>query len=287
MLHGWGANIGLLWPLAERLVGLGYRVYVMDMPGFGDSDLPPVAWTVHDYARFVMDYADHHNLERFYLFGHSFGGRLGLILGAEHHDRVIKMVLADSAGIPLKRPLMSQLRLKSYKGIRDGLAQVGLKKLAEILRNWYNNRYGSSDFQNVSGVMRETFVKVVNEDLKEYAIRGRVPTLLIWGELDEDTPLWQGELLEKLIPDAGLVVFPDAGHYSYLENPVHTYSEPGRDPRFHTISTVFIAEGQGTPQFGDDAKGLKIVRYEDLPELEYAFDHKDIIKEYLIEKDFD
>jgi len=66
----------------------------------------------------------------------------------------------------------------------------------------------------------------------------------------------------------------------------HTYSEPGRDPRFHTISTVFIAEGQGTPQFGDDAKGLKIVRYEDLPELEYAFDHKDIIKEYLVEKEF-
>ena len=67
----------------------------------------------------------------------------------------------------------------------------------------------------------------------------------------------------------------------------HTYSKPDRDPRFHTISTVFIAEGQGDPQFGDDARGLKIVRYEDLPELDYAFDHKEIIKEYLIEKDLD
>ncbi len=67
----------------------------------------------------------------------------------------------------------------------------------------------------------------------------------------------------------------------------HTYSEPGRDPRFQTISTVFIAEGQGIPQSGDDAKDLKIVRYEDLPELDYAFDHKRIIKEYLIEKDLD
>lgn len=67
----------------------------------------------------------------------------------------------------------------------------------------------------------------------------------------------------------------------------HTYSEPGRDPRFHTISTVFIAEGQGEPRAGDDAKGVKVVRYEDLLELDYAFDHKEIIEEYLVERDFD
>ena len=67
----------------------------------------------------------------------------------------------------------------------------------------------------------------------------------------------------------------------------HTYSDPGRDPRFQTIATVFIAEGQGIPRSGDDAKGLKIVRHEELPELEYAFDHKQIIKEYLIEKNLD
>ncbi len=60
----------------------------------------------------------------------------------------------------------------------------------------------------------------------------------------------------------------------------HTYSKPGRDPRFQTVSTVFIANGKGTPQFGDDAKNLKIVRYDGLLKLDYAFDHKDIIKEY-------
>jgi ADP-ribose pyrophosphatase YjhB (NUDIX family) len=60
----------------------------------------------------------------------------------------------------------------------------------------------------------------------------------------------------------------------------HTYSKPGRDPRFQTVSTVFIAQGKGTPRFGDDAKNLKVARYEDLFKLEYAFDHKDIIREY-------
>lgn len=61
----------------------------------------------------------------------------------------------------------------------------------------------------------------------------------------------------------------------------HTYSKPGRDPRFQTISTVFIARGKGKPKFGDDAKGLKVVSFDELPKLEYAFDHKDIILDYL------
>ncbi len=61
----------------------------------------------------------------------------------------------------------------------------------------------------------------------------------------------------------------------------HTYSDPSRDPRFQTISTVYIGKGVGKPQFGDDAKGLKIVRYEDLSKLKYAFDHNRIIRDYL------
>ena len=64
----------------------------------------------------------------------------------------------------------------------------------------------------------------------------------------------------------------------------HTYSQPGRDPRFDTVSTVFIAKGQGTAQSGDDAKALKIVPFNELLKLDYAFDHKQIIKDYLNQK---
>jgi ADP-ribose pyrophosphatase YjhB (NUDIX family) len=61
----------------------------------------------------------------------------------------------------------------------------------------------------------------------------------------------------------------------------HTYSNPGRDPRFHTVGTVFIAQGKGTPKAGDDARGLKIVKLDELQGLEFAFDHKKIIQDYL------
>jgi pimeloyl-ACP methyl ester carboxylesterase len=217
MLHGWGANTGLVWPLASRLALLGYRVYAPDLPGFGESAPPPAAWDVHDYVRFVLAYMDYHQLERVHLFGHSFGGRIGLVLGAEHGDRILKMALADSAGIRPKSSPGAQIRLNTYKAIRDGLKRVGLGGLSEALRQWYNRRYGSADLQSSSGVMRETFLKVVNEDLRDYARQVVPSTLLLWGDQDADTPLSQGRLLEQIIPDAGLVIFEGAGHYSYLD----------------------------------------------------------------------
>lgn len=61
----------------------------------------------------------------------------------------------------------------------------------------------------------------------------------------------------------------------------HTYSDPKRDPRFHTVSTVFIAQGVGKAQSGDDAKTLKVVPYQDLLKTDYAFDHKQVIEDYL------
>ncbi|MDP2940998.1 MAG: NUDIX hydrolase [Candidatus Omnitrophota bacterium] len=60
----------------------------------------------------------------------------------------------------------------------------------------------------------------------------------------------------------------------------HTYSEPARDPRFHTICTVFIARGKGKPKAGDDAAGLKIFKLAELENLDLAFDHKKILSDY-------
>lgn len=222
MLHGWGADSRLVLPLAERLAPQGYCCHLLDLPGFGQSDAPPAAWSVHEYVALVVAYLAAQQLEQVHLFGHSFGGRLGLVLGAEHPDRIDRMVLADSAGVRPKPSPVGDLRLKSYKLIRDGLYQIGAKNLADDLRAWYNERYGSADFQSAAGVMRETFVRVVNEDLLPSAARVAAPTLLFWGEHDEDTPLWQGELLEKTIPDAGLVVLSGAGHYSYLDKLAET-----------------------------------------------------------------
>lgn len=217
MLHGWGANIQLLQPLAQKLVPLGYRVYMLDLPGFGQSTPPPSAWTVSDYANFVIGYMDHHGLAQVYLFGHSFGGRLSLVLGAKHAERLIKMTLADSAGIRSQPNPNAQFRLKAYRFALNSLQKIGLNGPAQSLREWYNDRYASADYKAAQGVMRETFIKVISEDLLPHAAEVKVSTLLFWGDQDEDTPLWHGQKLEQTIPDAGLVVYEGAGHYSYLD----------------------------------------------------------------------
>lgn len=222
LLHGWGAHSGLIWPLVERFAPLGYRCFVPDLPGFGQSAAPPGAWSVFDYAAWVLAYLDANGLERVHLFGHSFGGRLGLILGAEHPERLMKMALADSAGVRSKPSTSGSLRLKAYKAALNTLRGMGLQAQADKLRTWYGNRYGSADYKAAAGVMRETFVKVVNEDLLPFAARVKVSTLLFWGDQDADTPLEQGKLLEQTIPDAGLVVWEGAGHYSYLERAADT-----------------------------------------------------------------
>jgi O-acetyl-ADP-ribose deacetylase (regulator of RNase III)/ADP-ribose pyrophosphatase YjhB (NUDIX family) len=61
----------------------------------------------------------------------------------------------------------------------------------------------------------------------------------------------------------------------------HTYSNPQRDPRFHTVGTVFIAKAKGKPKAGDDAASLKVIKPSEVGKLDFAFDHKKILQDYL------
>jgi pimeloyl-ACP methyl ester carboxylesterase len=216
MLHGWGASSELLMPLGERLGKLGYRVYMPDLPGFGKTPPPPSAWGVFDYTACMIKYAEALEIEKATWFGHSFGGRLCQIIGADYPARVEKLVLADTAGI---RPDIGATSTVTsvLKGIKRGLTSIGLGGVSEKLADSYRARVGSADYNAVSGVMRESLKLVVDQDLQDWAARIQAPTLLLWGDQDQDTPLSDGQRLEKLIPDAGLVVFAGAGHYSYLE----------------------------------------------------------------------
>lgn len=71
----------------------------------------------------------------------------------------------------------------------------------------------------------------------------------------------------------------ETGLNVHLVRQFHTYSDPARDPRNHSISTVFIARAEGKPYAGDDAKATGIFRKENLPE-QIAFDHREILNDY-------
>jgi len=215
-LHGWGGSAESFWPVAERLAPLGYQVHVPDLPGFGESEAPPQPWGVADYVAFVLAYLDAAALARVAVLGHSFGGRIAMMLAADHPARVSKLALANSAGLRTPPTAAQQARRVVAHAARETLNAVGLRGLRARVQASYNARYGSDDYRN-AGPLRATFLRVIAEDIAPYAARVQAPTLLIWGDQDQDTPLWQGRRLEQLIPDAGLVVFQGAGHFSYLD----------------------------------------------------------------------
>lgn len=224
MVHGWGASIETLVPLAARLSRQGYRCLMLDLPGFGESAEPAQAWHVRDYVECCLAFLDAYHVPCAHYFGHSLGGRIGLMLAADHPQRINKMTLSNSAGIKPEPGIGQQLRLGLVRRARSSLQKIGARSTAENLRKRYNQQYGSDDFVQASPIMRGTLVNIVEQDLLAYARRAAHPTVLIWGDADEETPLWMGRKLENALPDAALIVHPGAGHYAYLDFPERTAS---------------------------------------------------------------
>jgi pimeloyl-ACP methyl ester carboxylesterase len=231
LLHGWGASAQLFDPI---LAGLeqGRRLIVPDLPGFGATPDPDVAWSVHEYAAWCLALLDRLDIDECDLIGHSNGGRVGIVMAAEHPGRVRRMVLTSSAGIRPRRTVRDAVRIRTYKALRaverSGVAPASLRRSA----GHRADQRGSADYRAVSGTMRGTLVRLVNEDLRALLPALRIPVLLIWGDRDTETPIEDGRLMERLIPDAGLVVFEGAGHFAYLEQPV----------RFCRIVDVFLRD---------------------------------------------
>ncbi|PJF37447.1 MAG: alpha/beta hydrolase [Candidatus Thermofonsia Clade 1 bacterium] len=212
LLHGWGGAIESLQAVAQALSERGFCAHTLDLPGFGRSQVPPETWGVADYARWAIAYCDWAGLERVHWIGHSFGGRLSIVIGAEFPERVQKIVLANSAGV-LNPPNMRDKLVKAGKAL---LRLPVLRVLEQPMRTWARNALGSDDLK-AAGALEPIFRRVVAEDLLPYAARIAAPTLLIWGDQDQVTPLWQAHKLEQTIPDAGLVIFQGAGHFAYQE----------------------------------------------------------------------
>jgi pimeloyl-ACP methyl ester carboxylesterase len=215
VLHGWGASREAARPMTRAAATLRHA-YGLDLPGFGESDLPPEPWGVGDYAELVLAFMDELGLDRVDLIGHSNGGRIGIWIAAHHPERIAKLVLVDSAGIRPKRGPRYYRKVGMAKAGKYAARLLGPpgRRLQERLRG----RAASSDYA-AAGPLRPTFVKIVNEDLKPLLPRIQAPTLLVWGARDDATPLADGRAMERLIPNAGLAVFETAGHYSYADEP--------------------------------------------------------------------
>ncbi len=205
LLHGWGQNIEMMKPLGDCF-STKYRITILDLPGFGESEEPKEAWNIQKYTDLVEEVLEKLKVKKPIMIGHSFGGRLAIRYSATHP--ITKLVLFGSPCIRIQEKL--PLTVKVLKGLKK---LPGLDQFGEYMKKYI----GSRDYKAASPIMRQTLVEVVNEDLTKYAREIEEPTLLIWGDNDTEAPLKEAKELEKLMIDAALIVLPGT-HYAYLEN---------------------------------------------------------------------
>lgn len=207
-LHGWGADCTSFRGVVFNLPKNDVSYMLVDFPGFGKSEEPTRSYSVLDYAEEIITLLDNLKISKVTIVGHSFGGRVGIVLASKFSERVKKLILVDSAGVIEGRGLSYHLKVGCYK-LKVKLFGREKVKLA-----------GSDDYKALkSDVMRETFKKVVNEDLLDLSKNIKTPTVLIWGNKDKATSLKAGRKLNKAIKNSKLVVLKGAGHFCFLDKP--------------------------------------------------------------------
>ena len=220
VMHGWGCTSETVAVLADSCTDSTTTVYNLDLPGFGMSSEPREVWGVDRYTQIIEEFARRKGIVRPVLVGHSFGGRLAIVFASRNDtDRVI---LVDAAGIKPRRTMKYYFKVYSFKLARRMAPLIIGRRRGEDLINKMRGKAGSSDYRNASPGMRAIMSRVVNEDLKALMPKIKAPTLLIWGTADTATPISDAKTMERLIPDAGLVEYEGASHYSFLDLPGQT-----------------------------------------------------------------
>ena len=212
LLHGWQSSKERWQRVKEEIKKGGIKVIVPDLPGFKKETELKRPWGLDDYVEWVKR-SFFINEDQFFLAGHSFGGRIAIKFAIKYPEKLSGLILVSAAGIKPKRnplvsifvPIFKKLSfLPGYRFFRKIFYRFVLKK---------------TDYVNLKGAMKETFKKVINEDLTPLLPKIKVPTLIIWGEKDKITPLSDAFLMKKEIKNSKLEILKDIGHAPHLENP--------------------------------------------------------------------
>ena len=217
MLHGWLNDLEAMRPIAEGLQD-SFKVYLIDVIGFGRSDLPKEPLDSNGFGDFLRDLLKELKIENPVLIGHSNGGRMIINAVGRKIVKAKKIILLDSAGLIPKRSMKYHIKVGIAKAGKKALSIMPNNKKMQELTEKIRGRMGSSDYNASPEVLKQSMKKILNEDLTHLLPNIDAPTLLIWGGMDIDTPIDQGRKMEKLIPDAGLVEYPYGTHFAYLEN---------------------------------------------------------------------
>jgi pimeloyl-ACP methyl ester carboxylesterase len=215
LIHGWG-DLSSGFESLRRELDKQFDIIVPDLPGFGGSQMPPKAWGIDDYAAFLATFLKKINVNNVYaLIGHSNGGAIAIRGLANGQLSSKKLILLASAGIRGKY----RGRVKAIRYITK-LGKVLSKPLPSSAKKHLRHkvyRTVGSDML-VAEHLQETFKKIVTDDVQAAAAKLTLPTLLIYGKNDTQTPVSYGVLFHSLIKGSRLTILPDGDHFFHLDH---------------------------------------------------------------------
>jgi pimeloyl-ACP methyl ester carboxylesterase len=211
ILHGWGSSSEKWSQIKKNLEKEGYDVLIPDLPGFGNSLPPEKPWFIDDYVDWVYMYCKKMGLSSFFLAGHSFGGAVAARFTARHPAKIKKLFLI-SAAVFRKKSL--------FKRIVSKISRY-FSFLPKRFKKFVYLRILKTDYplDDSKKIMRETFKRIINADLTNYLKNIKKPTIIIWGDKDDITPIENAYNIKKIISDSVLEIIPGATHKIHLECP--------------------------------------------------------------------
>ncbi len=202
-LHGFGLSKEIFQYQIEYFSKY-YKVIAVDFPGAGKSSPLKSAYGVRDYAEGIQLLLGEMGVAKATVLGHYFGGRIAVCLAA-NTDVVNALILTNAAGI---KPRFSLRKiLKKRKFIRRKTRMGETERM----------QCGSPDFRTLSPLEKQSFSKVVGEDLTPILSKISCPTLIIAGKKDRETPLYTAKIFKKRIKNAKLIIFKRADHFVFFK----------------------------------------------------------------------
>ncbi len=183
-----------------------FNVHAIDLKGFGENAGMEYPYSLDDYIREVEEYIEKNRLKKPCVIAHSFGGRIAIKLSAKK-DIFDKIVLTGSAGLKPKRTFKYRIKRLTFKALKPFI------KKQKLLR------FYSKDYLALSPVMRESFKKIVNEHLDGFLDKITAKTLIVFGSLDKETPIYMAKKLNQGIEKSKLIIIEDAGHFCFIDKP--------------------------------------------------------------------
>lgn len=219
ILHGWGDD-SRSWQKIATELSKGYDVIVPDLPGFGASQWPPAPWGLDEYAKLVATFIKKLGVKPYAIIGHSNGGSIAIRGLADQFLQSEKLILLASAGIRGEykgRNKALRIVTKTGKLLTTPLPQATKQKL----RMTVYKTIGSDML--VAEHLQETFKKIVAQDVRADAAKLTLPTLLVYGDKDFQTPLSYGQQYNELIAGSHLKVLGGVDHFLQLEATADVY----------------------------------------------------------------